>query len=377
MSVCLPVYLLRATCIHVCVHTHTHTHTYTHTHTHTHSCDVRLQWPPLPNNSSLLSATVSLSDHHLWLGTTTGLYTLNPSQRMKEEDGGDEVLTRKEQVEEKSEDDDDNEIDDVGVFHIPNIEGKVQAMAWRSSLQGTSGWGLNSMAFLLTNDSSELSQNVSYSSSSGLHGSDGGEGFGLLVVTTSERVYFYDGNVWWFEWVSVWGKSLGGVVDSPPLSLTFVPTGELFIGTNVSLNILHINYTFTRIGPLQSLPYYPVRTLHYSPINVEYPAPTEKPPKADHTPEPSLGVVWVGTNKGYAVYDIGSSRFTSYHYGPRWHPGKEVRGAASVDGDITVLLTDMGVAVVRPESWTLAKKAKHYQNMLERHCRDPGEYTPM
>ena len=34
----------------------------------------------------MLSATVSLSDHRLWLGTTAGLFVLDPSQQRREED---------------------------------------------------------------------------------------------------------------------------------------------------------------------------------------------------------------------------------------------------------------------------------------------------
>ena len=57
--------------------------------------------------------------------------------------------------------------------------------------------------FLLINNSCEHQQNVSYSSSNNVHTSSSvQDGFGLLVVTTAERLYFYDGFVWWFEWVS-------------------------------------------------------------------------------------------------------------------------------------------------------------------------------
>ena len=315
----------------------------------------------------MLSATVSLSDHRLWLGTTAGLFVLDPSQQRREED--DDVEKAPPTVGEAEEEQNEEEEED-GMTQMTMVAGSVQTVAWRSSLIGETGWGINNRAFLLINNSCEHQQNVSYSSSNNVHTSSSvQDGFGLLVVTTAERLYFYDGFVWWFEWVSLREEEIKGVVDGPVKSLTFTPSGELFIGTNVSLNILHINYTFTRIGPLQSLPYHPVSSLYYSPTGVEYPTPTEKP-SSDLVSSP--GVVWVGTGKGYAVFDIKSSQFTSYHYGPRWHPGEEVRGIAAGE-DTVVVLTDEGMAVVWPELWTLEKKAAYYQKIMERHRKDPGE----
>ena len=335
------------------------------------SCDIRSQWLPLPENATVLSATVSLSDNRLWLGTTAGLFVLDPSHQRREED--DDVEKAPPTVGEAEEEQNEEEAEEEdSLIQIGTVSGSVQTMAWRSSLSGETGWGLNSQAFLLTNHSCEHQQNVSYSSNNNVYiSSSVKDKFGLLVVATAERIYFYDGFMWWFEWVSMWEEKIGGVVDSPVISLTFAPSGELFIGTNASLNILHINYTFTRIGPQQSLPYHPVSSLYYSPTDVKYPKPTEK---SSNDLASGFGVVWVGTSKGYAVFDIKSSKFTSYHYGPRWHPGEEVRGISAAGEDTVVVLTDDGITIVWPELWTLKKKASHYQSMMERHRRDPGEY---
>ena len=84
------------------------------------------------------------------------------------------------------------------------------------------------------------------------------------------------------------------------------------------------------------------------------------------------GTVWVGTKKGYALYDVGAQTFRGYFFGPRWHSGQSILGFAGCCGEGVVVLSDQGISVVEPEEWTLQRKAAHYQAMLERHTRPPG-----
>ena len=203
------------------------------------------------------------------------------------------------------------------------------------------------------------------------NGTDDGCGFGLLVIGTNEKLYFYDGKRVWFEWISRWEDGLGGVVDGPPTSLTFVPSGDLYIGNNVSLSRLFVNYTFQRLGPHEGLPYGNVLTLHY--LSFIILTPPLLHPLIFSGVKPCGGTLLVGTSKGYSLFDVGSSSFFDYHYGPRWLPGNGVSGVSSLYGDMFVIVSDGGIAVLRGEEWTLERKAGHYQDMLSRHIREPGK----
>ena len=193
--------------------------------------------------------------------------------------------------------------------------------------------------------------------------------FGVLVVGTEERLYFYDGRKWWFEWVCAPEAGLGGLVDAVPTALTFGPSGELYVANNVSLLRVNINYTFDRIGPLEGLPYNQLTSLHVSPFS-----PSSPPLVGPAPPDSLVGTLWVGTAQGYTLFDIQSSKFVGYYNGPRWLPGGRVLDMAK-SGPAVVLLTQQGLAVVYPESWTLAMKARHYEAMLERHTKPPGLVT--
>ena len=88
----------------------------------------------------MLSATVSLSDHRLWLGTTAGLFVLDPSQQRREED--DDVEKAPPTVGEAEEEQNEEEEED-GMTQMTMVAGSVQTVAWRSSLIGETGWGIN------------------------------------------------------------------------------------------------------------------------------------------------------------------------------------------------------------------------------------------
>lgn len=307
-------------------------------------CDLISHWPA-PDFSTINSAVVSGKDGHLWIGTDDGLYMLNTSVYAN-----------------------DNR---TAISLISDIEGSVISLSWRSGLLGPKGWGLQSNAFLLTNTSYLHPQDVSFNTGSDIYiGDRDSNCFGLLAIGTTDRIYFYDGDMIWFEWVSIWENGLGGVVDGPPITMTFAPTGDLYIGNNVSLTRLNINYTFDRIGPSEGLPYNQITSLHYSNYTPRYPPPMAPPSDLPHS---SLGgTLFVGSQKGWSLFDIVKSEFIGYFYGPRWHPGEEVLGIAAAGFNMSVVLTDKGFATVRPEDWTLEKKALHYQNMLKRHTREPG-----
>ena len=302
-------------------------------------------------------AVVSLSTAGLWIGTEDGLYAATQLQgNISVQNASEEVM------------------------------GPVRTLAWRSCISA-SNKQLPKQTFFFDPHVSNTPQD--YLASSASHGvrvferyptrtknpkQPLGCSFGLLVVGTAYRLYFYDGTSWWFEWVSVWQYGLGGVVDGVPTGLTFASTGELFVSNNVSISRLNVNYTFDRIGPLQGLPYDQAKAVYYSDYATLYPPPTKRRGpaqqlKALHNP---TGTLWIGTAKGYALFDIASSKFVGYFYGPRWHSGEAVLGFAAGGRNATVVLTDRGLAVVHPEEWTLERKAKHYQSMLERHTRPPG-----
>ena len=311
---------------------------------------------------------VSGSDGHVWIGTDHGLYRLNTTPPTpvankrhfiaNTNDGifaGDDIINNA----------------TVDQFVLMNeIEGPILSLAWRGGLVGPKGWGLQGNAFLFTNFSHFYNQNVSFSNGAdwyngSTHSTDD---FGLLVIGTPSKLYFYDGHMIWFEWVSDWNKGIGGVVDGAPVTLTFVPTGELFIGNNVSLSRLNNDYTFDRFGGLQGLPYNRILSLRYSPF-----VPTNSSPKRRSSVS-GTGTLWIGTEKGWSLFDIGNSNFIGYFYGPRWHSGNSIIDISGVNGyNMTILLTDKGLTIITAEEWTLEKKALYYQKILTRHVREPGE----
>jgi hypothetical protein len=187
---------------------------------------------------------------------------------------------------------------------------------------------------------------------------DSNNEFGLLVIGSTYHLTFFDGHQWWQEWVSMWGARLGAVVDGPVSAMTFDLDGRLWIGNNVSLSRLNVDYTFDRIGPLQGLPYGNITAVVFVPGN-----------------ENDGGVLghrlYLGTTKGVAVLDIVSNEF-AYYYGPRWHPGDSVSALGWLGNNRTIIATNGGLAALRPEIWTLAVKADHYEDMVDRHTRDPG-----
>ena len=254
---------------------------------------------------------------------------------------------------------------DIVISNVTEVEGQVQTLLWRSSVSTVPK---NSAFILVPGAGNALQKSSAFFTYQGTKGFKNQDLFGVLVVGTKDRLYFYDGQHWWFEWVSVWGVSLGGVIDGPPTAMAVGTAGEIYIANNVSMTRINIDYTFDRIGPLQGLPYNQLRSLCF--VNYQ---PTAPHPTRGHKDRISnSGMLWIGTGRGYALFDLQSSEFKHYFYGPRWHSGEEIRAIASVGGAGVVMVTDGGLTFVTPEEWTLAKKAAHYQKMLARHTREPG-----
>ena len=282
------------------------------------------------------SAVVALGNGQLWIGSSKGLF----------------VATRQGM--------------NITLQNMSDVIGPVLSLAWRTDI--SNGHRHTPKITFNTHSLSPKWQynQILHTSSSGIYRAKGvrqrPNDFGLLAVGTPDRLYFYDGIVWWFEWVSVWYNGCGGVIDGPPTGLTFTESGELFISNNVSISRLNVNYTFDRIGPLQGLPYNEINTVYYSTYTVR------SPKTAD-----GEGTLWIGTAKGYALFDVRTSEFKGYFYGPRWHSGQSILGFTPSEGSATVVLTDSGITVVYPDYWTLKRKASHYQAMLMRHTRPPGD----
>ncbi len=308
---------------------------------------------PLPSFTTILSTAISLSTNTLWLGTDTGLYqatTLRPTP----------LYITDEQFYDG----------DIVVTNVSKVKGQVNTLLWRSALSVD---GDNYGAFVIIPREVNKHQNImmSYSTTTNLVNEmdeSVQDVFGVLVVGTNEKLYFYDGKNWWFEWISVWNQSLGGIVDGSPTAMTVGSSGEIYISNNISLTRLNTDYTFDRIGPLQGLPYNQLNTLCFLNYNILNPHPAKQ-----YTHRSMAGLMWIGTDKGYILYDLQSSKFKGYFYGPRWHSGERIQAIANVGSSGVVMVTDAGLTFVTPEKWTLAKKAEHYQRMLARHTRKPGK----
>lgn len=311
-----------------------------------HRCVVTSSACDLLPFDAVVTSCFSLSDDTLWLGTTEGLFTVSHGQ------------------------------DGCLIFsNVSEVTSPVRTLAWRSTVTDGHKKSRHPASKVFFPRPSVENHLQEMFASSDRHGTwwtgsywsrKKGEGeFGVLVVGTEDKIHFHDGKRWWFEWVQS-SAGTGGIVDAPPTAMTFGPSGELYIANDVSLTRLNINYTFDRIGALEGLPYHHLTSLYVSPFSPAY------PPLTGPTPPPSqVGTLWIGTARGYTLFDIHTSEFLGYYNGPRWLPDGGVVDMAK-SGAAVVLLTQQGLAVVYPELWTLEMKAGHYQHMMERHVKPPG-----
>jgi len=96
------------------------------------------------------------------------------------------------------------------------------------------------------------------------------------------------------------------------------------------------------------------------------------------------GAVWFGTTKGAIRYDGEDFR---YRQGKRWLPADDVRDIAVDDAGAAWIATSGGVSRIGFEEMTLAEKAEHYEDLIDKYNRrtefgyvlqarfnEPGDY---
>lgn len=87
----------------------------------------------------------------------------------------------------------------------------------------------------------------------------------------------------------------------------------------------------------------------------------------------SDGEVWFGTRRGAVRFD---GQEWAYREGQRWLPGNEVRSIAVDKDGRAWLATDKGLGGIERRAMTLAEKAEHYEQEIERYIkRTPFGYT--
>lgn len=75
------------------------------------------------------------------------------------------------------------------------------------------------------------------------------------------------------------------------------------------------------------------------------------------------GTVWLGTRRGLVEWSGGEFR---YRQGPRWLPGDRVDDLVVLPSGDVVLATDGGLGWIAARPMTLAAKARHYEDQIER-----------
>lgn len=85
------------------------------------------------------------------------------------------------------------------------------------------------------------------------------------------------------------------------------------------------------------------------------------------------GEVWFGTRRGAVRFD---GREWAYREGPRWLPGNEVRSMSVAADGRAWFATDKGLGSIERRPMTLAEKAAHYEDEIQRFIkRTPFGYT--
>lgn len=140
-----------------------------------------------------------------------------------------------------------------------------------------------------------------------------------------------------------------GIIDSAITSLTYSDDGTLFIGNDMALNVMNLDWTFERhSGGLGGLPYANISSVAAA----------------------SNGAVWMGTAQGAVRMQGGKFR---YFNGPRYMtdigfgPGNVVKSVTSgtyKSADSTLVLTGTGLAWFYFDSMTLESKAAYFQTLV-------------
>lgn len=171
-----------------------------------------------------------------------------------------------------------------------------------------------------------------------------------VVAATLARVYFFDGQqLQRYDWVTNSTSGAGGVYDERVRAMVYQANAQtLYLGTDSALNIQTADGVVLRYSGLEGLPYNQSTAMALTADGQQ---------------------LWLGTKRGAARWDIKANNWR-YFYGPRYLPGTSIVTAIAVlNSDCVVVATDGGVAFLTSQSWTLAKKAAHYEEILQRHNR--------
>jgi hypothetical protein len=195
-----------------------------------------------------------------------------------------------------------------------------------------------------------------------------------------------------WEWVTDIPSGAGGAVDDAITALAYDAEGALYIGTPTCLNVRWPNATFSRFDGDEGLPFANITAIVIATAVTPNGIVRRHAMDAkNHSVDTPVTQVWLGTTKGVVVLHGGAIAGgmlygrASYHYGPRWHAGKRVQSMAAIapaaaavvhgaavetGGETVVLLTDEGLTLLEQQSWTLGKKAAHYEALFP-----TGHYT--
>jgi hypothetical protein len=140
-------------------------------------------------------------------------------------------------------------------------------------------------------------------------------------------------------------------------ALALAPDGKLWVGCWGGLDAYMNGTRVAHFTGKEGLPNYKINALAVGP---------------DAT-------LWVGTDMGVARYNPAPGWAARNNGSPwslrhslRWLPSDHVTGVAVAPDGTAWIATDKGVAAIKLRSMTLADKAKHYQEILERrHVRPP------
>merc|ERR1712137_258276 len=151
--------------------------------------------------------------------------------------------------------------------------------------------------------------------------------------------------LWNFVWIR-------GLIDGIITSFASDQDGNVWIGNDICVNVLHNNATFERIGPARGLPFTNVTSVSF---------------------DSTTNTMWVGSWVGAAR--LKDSKW-SYYYGPRWIAGSDTQTGQNVThvlainvngGNGAVVIGSYGISVILSQNVTLQHKSAHYQATVPRH----------
>jgi hypothetical protein len=173
---------------------------------------------------------------------------------------------------------------------------------------------------------------------------------GTVYAAAPTKVYqFARAALLRFDWSSNSAQGMGGVYDETVRTMAFASgSGKLFLGTDSFMNIQEPDGAVLRYAGLDGLPHNLTTSMALS---------------ADQT------LLWVGTQMGAARWNMTSNTWR-YFYGNRYLPGdSNVSQVVTISPTLTLAVTDGGLSFLASETWTLAQKADHYDQILLRHDR--------